>query len=456
MPTIGWLAQILFALTFDAAGWRGVQILHGSLWAGGFAIAGLTAARYGNPEGRLSLFSLAVALTLGSMAGWSNAMLRPQSFAVLCFALVMLLVRRMPASPGSWLLLCLVAVLWQNTHPSVLIGMVAVGFLAAAAWLGRMLHQEGDAPWTLTIATLILALAQLATPMGWNIFVVSATNLEVARDWLRISEWMPPWDVKVRGAMHGFYLACSVSAVILIALKFRIRRLEWSLLIGMTALSLTAARFVPFWAVAMIPLWTRWTEILRRSRFFDGSARRSISPRGFGLFAALGCVAAVGMPSAVQGPSEFLYSLDPCLKTLKALAPTGRIYNFREWGGPLIFAGHPRWRVAIDGRLYNYSRQDWMNYNKAAMGRLSLRDIISEYHPDAFFLHPKFHRPLVAVIDKAESHTQVYQDELCAIFVPRVSHPKNGLTDRQDAHSSAPNSHSLAPTARFSAPPTGN
>lgn len=45
LPTIGWLAQVIYAWLYDLGGWRAVQLLHATLFAAAFGVAGLTASR---------------------------------------------------------------------------------------------------------------------------------------------------------------------------------------------------------------------------------------------------------------------------------------------------------------------------------------------------------------------------------------------------------------------------
>ena len=119
-------------------------------------------------------------------------MVRPQSIGILCFSMLLYIVRRKGRVPLRLVAVCLIAVWWQKSHPSLSIGLVAIGSLAIAGWLKKLLHWDQKVPWFLTSATMVVALAQLATPLGWRIFEVSATNLQVSRDWLQISEWMMP------------------------------------------------------------------------------------------------------------------------------------------------------------------------------------------------------------------------------------------------------------------------
>src|SRR5262249_49184935 len=115
-------------------------------------------------------------------------------------------------------------------------------------------------PWALVLLLVVLAASQFATPMGWGILAVSRANMEAARDWLGVSEWLPPWDRAVAGAAMAVWLALGVSLAVLLRLKCRVEPRELCLFLVMTLLALSASRLILFWGVAMVPAWARWIE----------------------------------------------------------------------------------------------------------------------------------------------------------------------------------------------------
>ena len=418
IPTLGWLAQITYAWLYDLGGWSAVQKLHATLFGAAFTIAGLTASRLTNREHGPDTFSLIIGLYLGVLAGLGNMDVRPQSFALLGFAATLYLVQLGPFTVLGLVRIGLIAILWQNTHPSLSLGILAVGALATGEWLTRWRNPDYPAPLFLTMTTGILALAQLATPMGWQIFEVSGINLHVARDILRISEWQPPWDESVRSAMSGFFLAGGVTLVLLVARGRHLRPSMWLLLLAMTGLTLYAARFALFWGIALIPLWVKGVESLRPAHRFIWTdlpwSLRTLRLAGLG-----GLAAVYALPTFIQGQPQFHFALTDCLQALETVVSGGRIYNFREWGGPLIFAGHPRWQVTIDGRLYLFPDQDWRDYVEVAHGRVELDDIMARYSPEAFVLHPDFHAPLIRMLEASGQYQLLYNDQLCVAYIDR-------------------------------------
>jgi hypothetical protein len=106
---------------------------------------------------------------------------------------------------------------------------------------------------------------------------------------------------------------------------------------------------------------------------------------------------------------------------LRAWLPAGRVYNYREWGGPLILEGTPDWQIAIDGRLYLFpDEEEWREYNDAALGRVPLDELVRRHQPDAFFLRPTFHAGLVERLRAAPDWRAVYQDDVSVIFIRRT------------------------------------
>jgi hypothetical protein len=103
---------------------------------------------------------------------------------------------------------------------------------------------------------------------------------------------------------------------------------------------------------------------------------------------------------------------------LKSVLVHGRIYNYREYGGPLIFAGYPDWQVGLDGRLYLYDKAVWRDYNNAALGKVPLQELVARHQPDAFFLHPRFHKQLIEMLRRSQAWCKFYSDAQCIIFLP--------------------------------------
>jgi hypothetical protein len=149
------------------------------------------------------------------------------------------------------------------------------------------------------------------------------------------------------------------------------------------------------------------------------------------LIPIVGLLIVLAMP-VLQG-SRTIHPVIPLegMARLKAALPSGRIYNFRQWGGPLIWAGYPGWQVAIDGRLYLYGKEEWDKYNRAALGQIPVDQLVEEHRPDAFFLRPIFQKSLITLLKQTSAWQELYEDTSCSIFV------RASGTQRRETPSSA-------------------
>ncbi len=402
-PTVGWLSEVIYAVLDRLGSWRAVQTGHVLVFAGAFALAGAIV--------RARLICVAAAVLLGFLVSLPHSAVRTQGFALGCYALLMVISTREWPGWKKVLAALPVLLLWPNVHPSVLTAAFWLAPLAAAKWL-RWWREREPAPWDLTLLLILTGLAQLATPMGWTIFETQRTNLEISRT-LGISEWLPSW-APVPG-VGLFWAALAVSLVLLVRLRFRVRLEDLGVFLLFTVLTLSAARFALFWSLSMVPVWTRWLEQALPAELFAQQEERKQPVWLWPGVLALEVAAVVLL--LVRGPAFDREIPLAGVAALKQVLRAGRIYNYREWAGPLILEGSPEWRVAIDGRLYLYDLPTWQQYNAAAAGDVPLAELVAVHHPDAFFLRPSFHEGLIPLLRQLPEWKEVYADEYCIVFV---------------------------------------
>jgi hypothetical protein len=313
-----------------------------------------------------------------------------------------------------------VLLVWQNCHASVVVGAVAIAALAGAEAVRYLFRRDRGK--FLPLAGLLAAVlaSQFATPAGSTVLALSRENLEASRSWVRASEWLPPWAPEVRGATLPFWVALGFSLALLLYLKCRVALADLSVFLVMTLLALSAARLVLFWGVAMVPVWVRWVERAKPARLFGWRGDGLVGLHASLPALAAAAVIALGAPPALGTP--FMSPEIPIegINQLKAALPAGAIYNYREWGGPLILAGPPGWRVAIDGRLYLFSKDEWSDYNNTARGEVSLQEVVRRHRPDAFFLRCSFHGPLIQCLRQSPGWRELYVDDMCSVFIKQA------------------------------------
>jgi hypothetical protein len=107
------------------------------------------------------------------------------------------------------------------------------------------------------------------------------------------------------------------------------------------------------------------------------------------------------------------------LQRLRETLGMGRIYNYREWGGMLAFAGAPQWQVSIDGRIYRYDRETWRSYTAVALGTDEAVRVFERDRPAALFLRPNHDRRLIDRLRNDPTWLDYYHDQSCHIFISR-------------------------------------
>jgi hypothetical protein len=112
-PPVGWLAQTLLASLYGLGGWHLTRAVNQFALVGSLLVAARTCWR-----DLTSPFGAAVAMTVGFLALVSNADLRPQSFGLLCFAVLLALARGQLPFRVKSILAATTLIVWQNMHLS--------------------------------------------------------------------------------------------------------------------------------------------------------------------------------------------------------------------------------------------------------------------------------------------------------------------------------------------------
>jgi hypothetical protein len=431
-PPIGWLAQVSLALLYNLGGWRLALTVHHLALVGSLLVAAETCRRnYTSP------FSILIAMTVGFVVMLSNADLRPQSFAFLGFAILLALARGQSPFWFKLLIASPILVIWQNMHPSVVMGAVALGGLAVADFVDSR-HDHGN-PWQQVVLALLAFVAQFATPLGVRILDVSRDNLRISRVFIHNPEWVPPWDPAVEpDTVRPYWVALFCLLIAIVWFWRHVSFRDRALVVVMTLFSLYASRFIILWALALVPLWAELVERMVPSGMFvwaRGREDRAVHPVRSWMVLAAALLIVINLQWA-RCRSIFRPEIaENGVRALRAeLSATARIYNDYRWAGPLIFEGSPEWRVAVDGRLYFFREPaQWQAIEDARAGRISLDEIERRHQPDAFFLYPGQDRPLIESLLRCPRWRVCYSGPTAVAFVRarRQNGPKT-QSRRQD------------------------
>ncbi len=420
---MGWLAQLGAALTDRVGGLYGLQLIRSFLYATALLLAAALSfdGRSRKPIGML------LGVTLAFPVFMTSANLRPQAAILPLFFLVMHLAVGGRPLWQKTLAAAVIGLLWQNLHASLPAGIAALLLLSVGSFISsRRSHSDTEpaivaAPWHHPLAlALILALTQIATPLGSAIFALSRTNYTISAQCLGITEWLPAWHPDMAAHMFPFWVAFFATTV-LFALRPGCRRpVELALALPFAVLTTWSSRFVFFWAPLMVPIWGRWAETAWEQRFPSGTSS-SLKPHhvpvAHGVAVISTLLVGILLP-LIFSPLERSQVPHRAVQALVRYAPAGRVYNFREWSGPLVYFSNGAWKPAIDGRLYLFPLQTWVEYQAAASGELTVAGLSQKFAPDAFFLHPTYHAALIAQLQKEAAWRQIWADTRAVVFVP--------------------------------------
>ncbi|MEJ6010955.1 hypothetical protein [Novosphingobium aquae] len=397
-PPLSALGQVILALVRRLGDWRAVQVFDAALCAGGFFFAGLAARRRG-----AGMVTTAAALVLACGIALSFLSLRPQSWSVLGFGLLLWILTW--RGKLAWQLAggAAVLVLWQNMHPSVMIAAVYLGARAVPGWLSALRSRDLSAiPLPETALAAIAAAAQFATPAGFDVLAVSLANQKMSV-FMAATEWLPVSDPGARD-LHPLLLTLHAGVLAMIA--FNWQRIDWGVALGalaFLALSFVWARFMLPWAIALAPLL---------------AVREKVEPQGrhegWGFsagFAALAALAVLKTPVAI-------WPLAPegAISQLRALPQGGRIFANSYFGGIIADETGRKWQSLYDGRYYRFSEDEWRLYNRTFGGEAGLAEIEARFRPDAWLIAPNDAKRLVADLRAAPSRWREVPGDGKALF----------------------------------------
>jgi hypothetical protein len=248
-----------------------LRLLHASLTAGRLAVLLFVFRRLAG-SWRLALIGLLATVMLDFLT-WS--VFRPQTFAQLGFAVLLLPLSRPVLSRRALLLIPLLLVIWANGHGSYVVAFALLATILA----GRLIEvvTEQNAPWndpqTLRLSAVLaitLIAVGLLNPYGFELY--SRTMQFASHPSLQggVGEWKPlafvwGWGTDSDAGLHWIFIA---SLLVLVATQLASRlpmkphRLAVLLLFGL-GISLQQ-RFAIWWAV-IVPwvLMPQWVELAK-------------------------------------------------------------------------------------------------------------------------------------------------------------------------------------------------
>ena len=398
-----WLSQVLYATSYNLAGWTGPVVLAATCIAATFALLVQILGR------RIpAAYAVAIAIAALSLS-MSHFLARPHVLVLpilLAWANGLMSASERGQAPSPWLLPLLG--LWANLHGGFVFGLILVGaFALDALWNAERAQQRSVAlRWAaFGIGALI---ACCATPYGWGSILAARKILDLGELLHLIYEWMPANFSKlsvfeltilmlIAGALHsGVKLTPPRIALVLGLLHMalaHVRNVEiFALLLPIVVLAPVASQF------ELKPAWTART----------GASMPVMAV----VMILLGCWTWLLAANTTFAPPE-RHSPATAVEALKAHNPK-RVLNDLPFGGYLIWRQLP---VFIDGRAELYGEAFVIAYYRAMQLKdvNQFLDILKRWDIDAVLLTP--HTPAVGLLDHLGGWRRAYADDNAVLHV---------------------------------------
>lgn len=398
-----WLAQVLFAASYNLAGWTGPVVLASSSIAATFALLTRILCRRIPATWAVAVVIAAFVLSMGHLLARPHVLVLP---IMLVWAYGLLSASKRGEAPSFWLL-PLIA-LWANLHGGFVFGLVLAGaFAIDAMWnAGRLPLKSLGLRWAAFGVGALLACC--ATPYGWGSILAARKILDLGELLHLIHEWMPA-DFSKFGAFELSILAL-IAGALYSGVKLSPPRI--ALVLGLLHMALSHVRNVEIYAlllpiVVLAPVASQFA--LQPARFAGRSAPLASMAVMAVLLGGWTWLLAANTPFAPpenQSPAA-------AVEALKAHHPK-RVLNDLPFGGYLIWRQLP---VFIDGRAELYGEAFEVAYYRALQLKdvSGFLDILKTWEIDAVLLTPS--TPAVGLLDHIGGWRRVYADRNAVLHV---------------------------------------
>jgi hypothetical protein len=420
-----WLSQVIYALTFNAGGWRAMAVLAAASSA---AIVGIVCF-YLLRQLRFSVAVWCAVLTGAAMAPHFTA--RPHIFSYVLLALWMISLLD-AYDDGKFelpplLTLALLMILWANIHGSFTYGLTLLYIFSACCLYHNVVERNYAKCRRVLIAAAATTACAAVTPYGIKPAFMTTTLMSMKFASGYINELRSPdfhasnfvliYFVAIFLAIAGFGIRLGGARLISFGLAAAtglryMRALFMFFLLAPIILARPAARALPYLAPQS------------SSAEADGQGAPDALLGLLQKYATailVGCVALAVLATASVWRRDDIVppaTIAPAaaIDFVKRNNITGNVFNSQLFGGSLIWSGIP---VFIDGRLEVYGDAFERKYAQA----LELTDVtkayavLDEYNVAWAILNP--YEPLASELARNAAWEKAYADADAVVFVRR-------------------------------------
>ncbi len=370
-----------------------------------------------------------------TIACYAHFSLRPQTVVWILFLAAITLADRVNTHTNARrnvVLLCLVGMVWANTHLTVILGLAAVFLWTLQTDSGEVsLKRAVGASLAFTVGTLI-------TPYygaEWLTFLQKSGH---TLQFSSIDEFKPAHILQFS---TGFIV---LQLFLFLALLFQGRRLpplsRSILAVGMVLAGLTAVKFLPFAAVilsAMLAVWWRESSASEYTKELSGHLGRAVFQLEGGFkklrLQTVGAIAFFTSSLAIVNVSHLIRAplnrgLVPqtAVDFIEQKGLGHPVLNEFGTGGYLLYRfsspdGNPTHKVPIDGRTNVNSPAIWRLYDDAFFGRETWQEYIRAVQPQTILWRQE--SPFVSLLVESDQWCRVFQSGVTrrdySVFISR-------------------------------------
>jgi hypothetical protein len=411
-----WLSEVVMAVVYRLAGWNGLVLLTGALFACTMGFLTRRLLRHGEP-----LTTVILALSIAALL-LPHVIARPHLLALPIMALwsaALIEARDARRHPPCWALPLMT--LWANLHGGFMAGMALAVYLAAEAVIlpGGRSRQSEALTWGGFV--LLSTAAALLTPMGLAGFLQPFRLAFMSTMQGAVVEWLRPEIVAFQP--QEIWLLGAIFVGFATGARLPLSRLL--LLLALFHLWLQHARYADLLAaIGPIAVFASLgPQIAARVRAEPPSALARLAGR-LAKPASPAIVALAILASAVVAIVVLLRPLpredsditpDAALAAARRMELSGPVFNSEGFAGYLVFNGVPTY---IDGRFEMYGDGFLSRYLEAIDGREpALTEALEGHGVTWTLLAPQ--DGAVAVLDHRPGWRRVYADRTAVIHAHR-------------------------------------
>jgi hypothetical protein len=344
-----WLSQLVF-FGLDQAGGAGLLVFFKVLVVGVIAFILFKSSK-------ASLASSAMAVCLAAIAMNFRLVLKPEIFSLLGFVFsyyILLTVDRGGAKKSLWLL-ALLSLVWGNFHRGGTICLVLM-FLAMLSWV--IIKERRRLLPVIALVGILSLLALMINPGGFY-YITSAFRLSSSetlgqgvQEWASLSLALPWLSIPYFLIMAGVWIAGRLFELIA---ERKVILFQLLVVLALGVMAFKAVRFIPFAAMAMVPLVAKDIDrIIRLVQKKTGPMVRANLVALIFVVISWGLVGhsyLVSYSPAVRGlgAAKWLLPVEVA-EFLKKNLPPGKMYNPLNLSGYLLYRLSPEKKVFVDGR----------------------------------------------------------------------------------------------------------